>query len=231
MTPPWTAYIRGRVISGPVDYDELVAEASKHVPPGRAYRTAIKDLENLRLRRNGGGRDFSDVEGRKEARIRYGSRSIVASTLHGMKVEGRIKVIADGDSRLVVSGDHPFGSPIPAKPYASDLSKFILYAVADEALSFNDLFQLSMDLIPRDKAIEVTRRKRTSARENQRARGRQPAKTQRPQPSDDDDFRTGCREILNKAVRSLSRSKRIVLDGEGPNRIVAKGPQWVHPDL
>lgn len=226
----WAELIRERVEQGPISYDALIAEAAPLVPPGRAYRVALGAMDSER-RRGGYGpeRQFTDVEGKKDQRIRYGQRTTVAGILHSMHIRGRLVTYEEDGVRMVALGPHPWSDPKPSAAHSSQVVAGILEAVRDDPMEYIALFEHVKHLVDRQKAIGRAVRAR---RQNRKYDGGDPhtATVRELRLTDEDNFNRGARAIFQYSVRALSRSGRVVVVGSGrERRVVARGPNWVQP--
>lgn len=231
-TSPWHDYIRSRVEEGPVQYDQLVMEAAGLVPPGRAFRTAFAKVEHAREKvASGLVRHYKDEETRKSLRVRYGQRAMVMNTINHLAKVGRIEVRENGSGKIVKIGSHPWSDPLPTRA-TNETTALVLYAVEDGPIGFEQLFDQLLDSFPRERAIEKAIRQREASRANHKPKtGRRLKPESRRVISDDENFRSGARALYTATLKPLVKSQRILVTGQGADRVISRGPRWVAPEL
>ena len=217
---PWGDLARQLVEKGPISYDKLLSEVASVVPPGIAYRHALREVERIQAARATPGRNYTDSEKIKDKRIRYARREIASGVLHSFHQRGRTAYVEVNGQRMVTLGEHPWSDPKPLGYSVTPISRYLLDAVVSGPRMFDDLFLEGMHLIPYDHAV----RRGIVAREANKAREGYFGESH---VSDDQSFLRGARGIFNGAINGLERSERIVVSGKGKLRKVSKGPQWV----
>ena len=217
---PWTTFILDRVASGPQDWNRLVSEAASLVPPGRAFREAERHLEYRRPEDE--GRRWIDEHAKKDQRIRWGQRGIITAALSGLASNGRIEITMSEGQKLVSVGSNPASSAKPTRAVSGTCAGEVMMLVEDDEMLLDDVFDIVLPVINREMAIHTGRRIRDSVR---RRRGSE-ADTDH---TDEDDFKSGARQMFTASVRNLAKSKRIVVVGSGPYRFIRRGPAWVEP--
>lgn len=92
---PWTLAMLKELANGPQRYEDVLIAGVPLVPPGRAYRTALKRLnkrapKSIRVRREPSDR-----------LLLLGARAVVADSITGLKQQGRVATYFDGDTKMV----------------------------------------------------------------------------------------------------------------------------------
>ena len=116
-TTPWGRLIRKAVTDGPVAYEALVLEASRLVPPGKAYRKRVEQEKSIRsVKGVKTQRKFKDPEYDEKKKDRYiqaGSKLVVRETIRGLVRMKRLEFVDRDGERLLMLGPNAWTEPPP----------------------------------------------------------------------------------------------------------------------
>jgi len=110
---PWTRHMWRRVATGPVPYDDLIAEAAELVPDETALGNANSAI-NSRRKSRGSSQTVATYDVMLyPRRIPYGKMRIARTAIQALTRSGRFAVTGSGSNRVVTPGPSFWPDPPP----------------------------------------------------------------------------------------------------------------------
>ena len=234
---PWTERLWELVSDGPVPYYRAVAEMTRLVHPGRAFRDGERTYEwsrNKHLRetrksskRIGPKADRLDDEDRKDLRIRQGADRIVKSAIWTQKKRGHIEIYEENGEKMIRKGGRewpsaglpPRSKAISQRRYLSPWTDYVRERLHEGPHVYRELVSEAAQLVPEDRARKEWLQFRAAQR-----RRRKTLKTYFIPPEREvEQNRLGAEQLVYQAMRHARLSDRIEIYEEDGKKMVRAG--------
>lgn len=226
------------VSEGPVPYWRAVAEMSRLVHPGRAYRDAERQYlwsheKNLERAPKSGKRigrkaDRLDEQDRKDQWVRQGAERMVKSAIWTQVKAGHIEIYLNEDGeKMIRKGARPW-APAGLPPqdvitrqrrYLSPWTEYIKDTVRNGPVEYRTLVRDAAMLVPEDRARNEYNAFITRQRERRGHRAAYDVTHHQEKQ-----LRLGAEQVVINTLRSTRLADRISIDEEDGVRIVSLGP-------